>query len=240
MQFRFPVRPGLFVLFFAFASLTQITAQEVRPRVAPNPANKVQTSAQQRESNVLTVQSVPRSTVDNTVMSRPRGGANSTLTNDILVRPTVSSQPVANATANKSNANSSTLAAFRGKLLTAMNSKLGIPYLYGSEGPNIFDCSGLIWTVFNEAGISLERTSAAAYWTQFEPATEEEKTQFGTLIFFNGLGHVGIVIDENTFYHASSSKGVTYSKLQGYWAKRIVGYRKIPLNRLTQIQNMLK
>jgi hypothetical protein len=42
------------------------------------------------------------------------------------------------------------------------------------------------------------------------------------------LGHVGIVVNEEGFYHASSSKGVTYSKFAGYWSKRIVGYRRIP------------
>ena len=39
---------------------------------------------------------------------------------------------------------------------------------------------------------------------------------------------VGIVADENGFYHASSSKGITYSPFKGYWEKRIVGYRRIP------------
>ena len=39
-----------------------------------------------------------------------------------------------------------------------------------------------------------------------------------------------LVADENGFYHASSSKGITYSKFEGYWGKRIVGYRRIPLS----------
>jgi hypothetical protein len=34
------------------------------------------------------------------------------------------------------------------------------------------------------------------------------------------------VADENGFYHASSSKGITYSPFKGYWEKRIVGFRK--------------
>ena len=48
-------------------------------------------------------------------------------------------------------------------------------------------------------------------------------------MFFNRLGHMGIVVDKNGFYHASSSKGVTYSKFKGYWSKRIVGFRRVPL-----------
>lgn len=62
-----------------------------------------------------------------------------------------------------------------------------------------------------------------------EPVTGEERFRFGTLVFLNGLGHMGIVADENGFYHASSSKGITYSRFDGYWANRIVGFRKLRL-----------
>jgi cell wall-associated NlpC family hydrolase len=116
------------------------------------------------------------------------------------------------------------------KLLQAIQSKIGIPYVYGSQGPGSYDCSGLVWSVFQSAGVSFERTSAGNFWRKFEPVSDNEKYKFGTLVFFNGLGHVGIVADENGFYHASSSKGVTYSPFAGYWEKRIVGFRRIPIN----------
>ncbi len=116
------------------------------------------------------------------------------------------------------------------RLLQAIQSKIGIPYVYGSTGPNSYDCSGLVWSVFQSAGVSFERTSAGNFWRKFEPVNDDEKYKFGTLVFFNGLGHVGIVADENGFYHASSSKGVTYSPFAGYWGKRIVGFRRIPIN----------
>jgi len=38
---------------------------------------------------------------------------------------------------------------------------------------------------------------------------------------------MGIVADENGFYHASSSKGVTYSPFKGYWENRITGFRRL-------------
>lgn len=116
------------------------------------------------------------------------------------------------------------------RLLQSIQSKLGIPYVYGSEGPRSYDCSGLVWSVFQSAGISFERGSAGSFWRKFEPVNDNDKYKFGTLVFFNGLGHVGIVADENGFYHASSSKGVTYSPFAGYWEKRIVGFRRIPIN----------
>lgn len=59
------------------------------------------------------------------------------------------------------------------------------------------------------------------------PVEGEERFKFGTLVFMNKLGHIGIVADENGFYHASSSKGITYSLFKGYWEKRIVGFRRL-------------
>lgn len=60
------------------------------------------------------------------------------------------------------------------------------------------------------------------------PVSGDDRYKFGTLVFLNGLGHIGIVADENGFYHASSSKGITYSTFKGYWEKRIVGFRSLP------------
>jgi peptidoglycan DL-endopeptidase LytE len=121
-------------------------------------------------------------------------------------------------------------ANFNQRLQQAIDSKIGIPYRYGSTGPNTFDCSGLVWSVFQSAGQEFERTSASNYWQKFEPVSGDEKYKFGTLVFFNNLGHMGIVANEDGFYHASSSKGVTYSPFAGYWGKRVVGFRRIPMN----------
>ena len=113
-------------------------------------------------------------------------------------------------------------------MLSAIEARLGTPYRMGSEGPTRFDCSGFVWSVFREAGFDFERTTARTFWSQFEPVSEGEKFKFGTLVFFNHLGHVGIVADENGFYHASTSKGVVYSRFNEYWTKRITGFRRVP------------
>lgn len=112
-------------------------------------------------------------------------------------------------------------------LMSGITRRLGIPYLYGSSGPNRYDCSGFVWAVFGDAGIKFERQSARSLWIGSVPVEGDERFKFGTLVFLNGLGHMGIVADENGFYHASSSKGITYSPFKGYWEKRIVGFRKL-------------
>jgi peptidoglycan endopeptidase LytE len=113
------------------------------------------------------------------------------------------------------------------RLSQAINSRYGLPYHYGSTGPYSYDCSGFVWAAFQEAGINFTRSSAASLWNQSQPVEGDERFKFGTLVFFNGLGHIGIVADDKGFYHASSSKGITYSTFEGYWAGRIVGFRRM-------------
>jgi cell wall-associated NlpC family hydrolase len=114
-------------------------------------------------------------------------------------------------------------------MMGAIEERLGTPYRMGAEGPGRYDCSGFVWSVFHTAGIAFERGSARTFWSRFEPAGDQEKYKFGTLVFFNGLRHVGIVADEQGFYHASSSRGVVYSRFGEYWSKRITGFRRVPL-----------
>jgi len=117
-------------------------------------------------------------------------------------------------------------------LMTAIEDRLGAPYVLGTEGPYRFDCSGFVWGVFQSAGVHFERGTARHCWSQFQPVDGEDRYKFGTLVFFNNLGHVGIVADENGFYHASSSKGITYSPFKGYWQNRIVGFKRLNSERV--------
>ncbi|MFN0084327.1 MAG: C40 family peptidase [Blastocatellia bacterium] len=110
-----------------------------------------------------------------------------------------------------------------------MTSRLGVPYRLSGTDDRGYDCSGFIWRVFQEAGIEFDRTSARLLWDRLPEAREKERLKFGTLVFFEGVSHVGIVRDVNSFYHASSSQGVVrsyFSANNGYWAKRVIGFRR--------------
>lgn len=113
-------------------------------------------------------------------------------------------------------------------LIKGIQSRWGTPYRRGSTGPDRYDCSGFVWSVFKDAGFEFTRSSAKTFWEEFEAVDGPDRFTFGTLVFFNKLGHVGIVADENGFYHASTSRGVIYSPFKGYWEARIDGFRKIP------------
>jgi cell wall-associated NlpC family hydrolase len=113
-------------------------------------------------------------------------------------------------------------------LKSAIVKRLGVRYRYHGVDDRGYDCSGFIWSVFRDAGADFERVSARSLWMQLPKATAAETSQFGTLVFFRGTKHVGIIRDANSFYHASRSKGVTISYFDDYWRKRITGYRRAP------------
>jgi hypothetical protein len=113
-------------------------------------------------------------------------------------------------------------------LKNAIVKRMGIRYRYKGVDDRGYDCSGFIWSVFRDVGADFERVSARSLWMQLPKATAAETRQFGTLVFFRGTKHVGIIRDAGSFYHASRSKGVTISYLDEYWRKRITGYRRAP------------
>ena len=118
---------------------------------------------------------------------------------------------------------------FEQLLASAIESRLGAPYIWGATGPRGFDCSGFVWSSFQQVGIRFDRESARVLWTRFAPATEPEEHKFGTLVFFSGLTHIGIVADQNGFYHASRHHGVVYAPFNKYWLARIDGFRRVPM-----------
>lgn len=118
---------------------------------------------------------------------------------------------------------------FDRNLLSAIQSHLGLPYHYAGTGPDSFDCSGFVWRTFQEAGFTFSRGPASSYWATMPAPSTEDRYKFGTLVFFSGLAHVGIVADEKGFYHASRHHGVIYSPFNEYWLSRIDGFRRVPV-----------
>lgn len=70
--------------------------------------------------------------------------------------------------------------------------KLGKPYVYGAEGPNAFDCSGLTQAAWKAAGVSIPRTSEAqlSHLTRVSPGSVRP----GDIVVYKGGGHVGLYI----------------------------------------------
>jgi peptidoglycan DL-endopeptidase CwlO len=77
---------------------------------------------------------------------------------------------------------------------------LGVPYVWGGASPSGFDCSGLASYAYAQIGKSVPHYTGAI-WSAF-PHVPAGQEQVGDLVFFNGLGHMGIYIGGGQFVHA--------------------------------------
>jgi cell wall-associated NlpC family hydrolase len=107
----------------------------------------------------------------------------------------------------------------------------GVPYRNGGSDPSGFDCSGFTQYVFAQHGIALPRSVEE----QFEEGkkVKPRDLESGDLVFFKtvsrGPSHVGIIIGDDQFVHAPSSKGVVrVERLSAeYWSKRFIAGRRV-------------
>jgi len=109
---------------------------------------------------------------------------------------------------------------------------IGIPYVWAGRSPQGFDCSGFIYYVFHEQGISVPRMADEQFqvgaWV-----SKQHDLQPGDLVFFEtyepGPSHVGIYIGGGQFIHASSGadKVVITSLSKPYYQARYLGARRL-------------
>ena len=104
---------------------------------------------------------------------------------------------------------------------------LGVPYVWGGASPSGFDCSGFSMYVFAKLGVSLPHHAASQY--NMGTPVSKDQLQPGDLVFFNGLGHMGIYIGGGQFIHAPHSGDVVkISSLSDSWyARTWVGAKRI-------------
>jgi cell wall-associated NlpC family hydrolase len=105
---------------------------------------------------------------------------------------------------------------------------LGAPYVYGGTGPSGFDCSGLIYRVFNDNGLSLPRTVSGIEAVGEEVAREDLRP--GDLLIFESPTHIGLFIGNGEFIHSSSyqDRGVVVTSLeQANYSRRYSSARRV-------------
>lgn len=109
------------------------------------------------------------------------------------------------------------------KVIEVAKSKIGSNYVWGAQGPNTFDCSGLMLYSFSHgAGITLPRVSK----DQATVGTYVSRSELrpGDLIFWGSpVHHVALYIGNGKYIHAPQpGSTVTIANLGGYTTARRV------------------
>ena len=127
-----------------------------------------------------------------------------------------------------------TLAAtlqLRGSILELAKQQLGTRYVYGGTAPGGFDCSGLMYYIYANHGLTLHR--CADEQMQDGLIVSNDALQVGDLLFFREAGspwlasHVGIYAGNGQMIHAGNS-GIEYADLsKGYYRQYYICARRI-------------
>ena len=114
-----------------------------------------------------------------------------------------------------------------GGVVAVALSQLGTAYVWGGAAPGGFDCSGLVMWAYAQVGVSLPHSSYAQYG--YGVPVSRDQLAPGDLVFFDGLGHVGIYIGGGQFVHAPHTGDVVkISSLDEAWYSAMyVGARRI-------------
>jgi len=96
-------------------------------------------------------------------------------------------------------------------------------YQWGAAGPNTFDCSGFTMAAWKSAGVSLPHNAAQQYSKTRH--ISRSQLQPGDLVFYNGLGHVGLYVGNNIVIHAPHTG--TWVQAAEIGMDPIVGYGRV-------------
>ncbi len=119
-------------------------------------------------------------------------------------------------------------------VVRSARSQIGKPYHWGGCSPyEGFDCSGLVWWVYNDNGINIPRVS----WQQLKTgrAVHKSRMQAGDIVFFRipGQGkslHTGIYSGNgNSFIHSPKSGHTVREESMNkkYWQKYFIAARRV-------------
>lgn len=119
--------------------------------------------------------------------------------------------------------------SLRRQVVTEALRHRGTPYVWGGSTPAGFDCSGFTAYVYAKFGTQMAHSTYAQYDSYHRVARTELRA--GDLVFFSGVGHVGIYIGHGRFVHSPrTGKSVEVQKLNSSWYRQsYVGAVRPPL-----------
>lgn len=117
------------------------------------------------------------------------------------------------------------------KLAKLISQEMGKPYKWGGTGPDGYDCSGLVYSIYGKLGISLPRVArdqagAGTY-------VSKEKLQYGDLVLFardgKNIHHVGIYVGDGMMVHSPQTGDVIKKTtiVSGYYERCYYTARRV-------------
>jgi cell wall-associated NlpC family hydrolase len=117
-----------------------------------------------------------------------------------LAAANTQNQPAVGVTAQSPSGQTFVPPSSHSSVVNIALAQVGKPYVWAAAGPDSFDCSGLIVYSFAQVGISLPHSSYAL-WDLGVPVSEDQ-LEPGDILFFDGLGHVGMYVGGGEFVQA--------------------------------------
>lgn len=205
------------------AALTQRAPAAAAP---PRPLPTV--AASPTPSQVQPAVTTPSPTVAPTATPRPLV----TTTAPAGSTPAATPSRQATSTVSPTPAGAPASVANRGNAVVAEALRyLGAPYLYGGATPAGWDCSGFIFYVYKQFGVTLPRSTQAQY--AVGQALRPDEIKAGDIVYFAntagpGITHNGIALGDGRFVHARDvGFGTVISSLaDSYWSAHYAGARR--------------
>ena len=120
-------------------------------------------------------------------------------------------------------------------VVKAARAQIGMPYKTGGASPSAggFDCSGLTYYAWKQAGVTLPRSSSAQY--TWAAKIKKADLKPGDLVFYSSSGthgsvsHVALYVGKGKIVQAHKP-GVALSQddLATWWSGHLVGYGRVP------------
>ena len=193
------------------AQQTATTTASANTQAAPAQTNYVQTNTAATTKQVSTA-----STQSNTTYTAPAQNNTAAKPAQQQAQPTqqASSQAATTQTA-KPQASTQSNSSTAQTVVSAAQSQIGKPYVWGATGPNAYDCSGLVQYAYSQAGKNVGRTTYQQAGAGQHISVSQ--AQAGDILMW-GDYHDAIYVGNNQYVHAPQpGQNVTQASISSYF-----------------------
>lgn len=199
----------------------QATAPVARPAqqaatTTANTASVATTTPVQTNTAATTKQVSTASTQSNTTYTAPAQNNTAAKPAQQQAQPTqqASSQAATTQTA-KPQASTQSNSSTAQTVVSAAQSQIGKPYVWGATGPNAYDCSGLVQYAYSQAGKNVGRTTYQQAGAGQHISVSQ--AQAGDILMW-GDYHDAIYVGNNQYVHAPQpGQNVTQASISSYF-----------------------